>query len=139
MNIDEPQPPADTFGGGIPMELEGNTVAIGEWMRLAPMLHKIRQVTDADRGALIALCLEWGRYIEATRKVAQQGMVVLAPSGYPITNPFLSIATRALAGCSKLWPELGLTPSSRSRVSRADATLDVDPFAEFEQDTRNVN
>jgi len=119
LNAREPQPPAPdaaTFDEP-PPELAGQPLAAAEWRRLAPMLRQARQITEADRGALIALCLEWGRYIDATSKVQLLGLVVKAPSGYPMTNPYLTIATRALAGCNKLWPELGLTPSSRSRVT----------------------
>lgn len=132
LNKAEPQPPApdpDTFDTP-PAELDGQTLAAAEWRRLAPMLRRIRQVTDADRSALVALCLEWGRYIEATQKTLQLGLVVKAPSGYPMTNPYISIATKALAGCARLWPELGLTPSSRSRV-KTDQPAAVDAFEEF--------
>jgi phage terminase small subunit len=45
-------------------------------------------------------------------------------------NPYLAIATKALAGCTRLWPELGLTPSSRSRVQVPVG--DDDPFSEFD-------
>jgi len=95
------------------------------------MLRQLRQVTEADRGALIALCIEWSRYIDATHKVRELGLVVTTRGGYPIPNPYLPIATKALAGCNKLWPELGLTPSSRSRVTIAPKP-DDDPFAEFD-------
>lgn len=132
---DEAQPPApaETFDEP-PEELADNKFAAAEWRRLAPMLRRLRLVTDADRGALIAVCLEWARYIDATKKVALLGMVVKAPSGYPMPNPYLSIATKALAGCSKLWPELGLTPSSRSRVTPAQpgAPGVADAFSEFD-------
>lgn len=134
INADEPEPPpvGPTFDTP-PAELDAQIVATAEWVRLAPMLRAARQVTEADRGALIALCLEWGRYIDATRAVQKLGLVVKAPSGYPMTNPYLSIATKALAGCNKLWPELGLTPSSRSRVKTADGPgPDGDAFSEFD-------
>ena len=122
INHDEPsaEVPGETFDAP-PGELEGNAGAQDEWRRLAPLLRKNRQVTESDRAALIAMCLEWGRYLEATKKVQQHGMVIKTPSGYPVVNPYLSIATKALAGCAKLWPELGLTPSSRSRVKAAPA------------------
>jgi P27 family predicted phage terminase small subunit len=117
INQDEPQPPPPVEAFDVPPpELAENAGATAEWQRLAPMLRLARQVTDADRSALLALCLEWSRYLEAMQKVKTTGMVVQAPSGYPIPNPYLSIATKALSGCHKLWPELGLTPSSRSRV-----------------------
>jgi P27 family predicted phage terminase small subunit len=134
LNADEPQlPRVDASLDTPPPELDGHADAIAEWTRLAPMLRKARHITQADRGALIALCLEWSRYLDATRQVAKLGLVVKAPSGYPMTNPFLSIATRALAGCNKLWPELGLTPSSRSRVHTSDTVpLAGDAFSEFD-------
>lgn len=119
INAKEPTPPPLAESLALPVELEGNEIAQREWKRLAPMLQLCRQVTEADLSALLAVCLEWARYLDATRKVRELGMVVKAPSGYPIVNPYLSIATKALAGCNKLWPELGLTPSSRSRVQTA--------------------
>jgi P27 family predicted phage terminase small subunit len=91
-------------------------------------------VTDADRAALIALCLEWSRYLKATQEIRRLGLVVKTPTnGYPIMNPYLPIATKALAGCNRLWPELGLTPSSRSRVQIVGGSGAADPFAEFDQ------
>lgn len=136
LNTNEPRPPPATADfDDPPPELAENKVAIAEWSRLAPMLRIARQVTEADRGALIALCLEWSRYLEAMQKVKQSGMVVQAPSGYPIPNPYLAIATKALSGCQKLWPELGLTPSSRSRVTAAPvATLAAEsPLAKLQR------
>lgn len=134
VNKTEPQPPTAADFEGVPAELVGQDLAAAEWRRLAPMLTKIRQVTDADRSVLIALCIEWGRYVAAVQQTTKLGLVVKSPSGYPMTNPYISIATKALVGCAKLWPELGLTPSSRSRVSRDDdphAPPADDPMAEF--------
>lgn len=139
LNVDEPTPPPlqlepepTSDGEKPPAELGTDETAIAEWQRLAPMLRRCRQITEADRAALIALCLEWARYLYATGQVKQLGLVVRSPSGYPMTNPYLSIATKALAGCNKLWPELGLTPSSRSRVKAAPGA-ETDAFSEFDQ------
>jgi P27 family predicted phage terminase small subunit len=115
-----------------PVELADHPGALAEWQRLAPMLAQCRQITEADRAALLALCLEWARYLVATQKVQSLGLVVKSPSGYPMTNPYLSIASRALASCNKLWPELGLTPSSRSRVRTDGPGPAGDAFSEFD-------
>jgi P27 family predicted phage terminase small subunit len=96
------------------------------------MLRLAGQVTLADRSALIALCLEWDRYLDATKQVQKHGLVVTTKTGYPMTNPYLVIATKALAGCNKLWPELGLTPSSRTRVKTSPLSPADDPFAQFD-------
>lgn len=137
INEQEPAPPPlhagplATGDSETPEELAEQPLAIQEWQRLAPMLRACRQITEADRAALIALCLEWGRYLEAHRKVRALGLVVKAPSGYPMTNPYLTIATKALANCNRLWPELGLTPSSRSRV-KTQSPPGGDEFSEFD-------
>ena len=107
-----------------------DAVAIREWERLAPMLRQARQITEAERGSLIALCQQWARYLEANGNVAGAGMVIKAPSGYPMPNPYIAIANKALANCTRLWAELGLTPSSRSRVAASPSGQDADPQRE---------
>lgn len=122
-----------------PLELASDLVASGEWQRLAPILRRSKTVTEADRGALLSLCQQWSRYLEANKSVSTAGMVVRSPSGYPMPNPYIAIANRALAMCVKLWAELGLTPSSRSRVTTVDTSAS-DVFAEFdEHPPRHVN
>jgi P27 family predicted phage terminase small subunit len=137
LNDREPQPPPldDSFDE-VPLELKGFPAAIATWKRLAPMLRRCRQITQADRDALVALCLEWWRYLDAMKRIRKQGLVVKTKkSGYPMPNPYLPIATKALANCARLWPELGLTPSGRSRVKVADGSgpgPDGDAFSEFD-------
>lgn len=132
-NAQEPAPPPvpEDLDTAPPPELTGDARAIEEWTRLLPMLRLGRQVTDADRAALLALCLEWSRYLTAIAKVAATSLIVMTPKGYPIQNPYLPVATKAFSNCAKLWPELGLTPSSRSRVKTT--TTDEDPFSEFDR------
>jgi P27 family predicted phage terminase small subunit len=128
-NEPTPEPPAAAFDVP-PPELKGQVRAAAEWGRLAPILRRSRQVTEVDRAALIALCIEWGRYLDAQVKLLKSGMVVTTASGYPIPNPHLAIANKALSHCTRIWAELGMTPSSRSRVTLPpDAS---DPFAEFD-------
>jgi P27 family predicted phage terminase small subunit len=79
----------------------------------------------------VALCLEWDRYLEAREKAYPR--IVKAPSGYAMPNPWLSVQTKALAACLKLWPELGLTPSSRSRVKAEGPGPGGDAFSEFDE------
>jgi P27 family predicted phage terminase small subunit len=105
-----------------PSVLDGQVSAQQEWTRVAPLLRRRRQITETDRAALIALCLEWGRYIDASRNASP--WVIKTAAGTPAANPWLSIQTRALAGCVKLWPQLGLTPSSRERVALDGSSVD---------------
>lgn len=123
-----PPPRAD-----VPAELMADAVAESEWQRLLPVLQRARVITEGDRGLLLALCQQWSRYLEANGKIAAAGLVVRAPSGYPMPNPYIAIANKALGNCVKLWVELGLTPSARSRVSATlGADVPGDAFAEFD-------
>jgi P27 family predicted phage terminase small subunit len=133
LNVSEPSTAAldDTFDTP-PPELADAPHAQTEWRRLAPLLRKARHVSATDRTALIAVCLEWAEYLSAMEMVRVRGRVVLTPAGYPMTNPYRTIATKALAACNKLWPELGLTPSSRSRITTTGVASPDDPFAEFD-------
>ena len=123
-------PPPPDFDD-VPEMMAAFPHAVAEWRRLVPLLRTRKAVTEADRSALIALCLEWHRYLEAMAKIETTGLLVKTPSGYPMPNPYLAIATKALSACAKLWPELGLTPSSRSRVRVEGGP--VDEFAEFDE------
>lgn len=121
LNASEPvPPPADAAFELVPTELETYPAAVEEWTRLAPMLRRCKQITHADRAALMALCLEWARYLE----------FVLFNKG-TITGAF-----RSLSICMRLWVELGLTPSARSRIKVPDGSgpgPERDGFSEFDE------
>lgn len=104
-----------------PVELANDTIACAEWRRVAPMLRLCGLVSEGERASLLALCQQWSRYLEAHEKVQTLGMIVKKPSGLPVVNPYMSVADHALAHCMKLWSELGLTPSSRSRLAAIPA------------------
>lgn len=130
-DIDKPSAAADAP----PIELADDVVASAEWARLMPLMRKSRAITEGDRGSLLSLCQQWSRYLTANGKVATGGMVVRAPSGYPMPNPYIGIANKALGNCIKLWVELGLTPSARSRVKTTGGggPFPDDVFAEFDE------
>lgn len=92
-----------------------------EWTRLAAELHALGILTRIDRAVLAAYCQTWSRWCAAERKVTEQGTIVKSPNGYPIINPYLSVANEALRQLRAFATELGLSPSSRSRVNLPDA------------------
>src|SRR5262245_33054691 len=97
-----------------PRELADDPAAAAEWARVAPMLRAAGLVSEAERGALTALCQQWSRYIAAHAQVIALGMCIETAKGVPIPNPYLLVADRALTHCHRLWNELGLTPSGRA-------------------------
>ena len=103
LNLNEPRNVPLTVD--CPPELEGDPEAVREWTRIAPLLIQSGQVTAADRGILIAYCATWGAWRALDAKAD--------------ADP--ADTARAL----KLWiataVEIGLTPSSRSRVTAKPA------------------
>lgn len=117
LNPREPEPPRAPDAFDIPpIELEGDVLAIAEWVRVVPLLRRIGLVSESERAPLLAMCQQWSRYLDAQQQVRKRGMVVVADDR-PIVNPYLAVSDRALKHLQKLWVELGLTPSGRSRMS----------------------
>lgn len=126
LNPHEPQPaPADDTFDIPPPEVSLDPLASAEWSRVVPILRTCGLASQAERSALIALCQQWSRYLEAQTKVRALGMILEKDDGLLVTNPYLGVADRALAHCHKLWQELGLTPSGRARLSVLPQQVDT--------------
>lgn len=87
-----------------------------EWRRMSRQLHEAGILTKIDRTALAAYCQLYARWVKAEQEVERLGEVVKAPTGYPIQNPYLSVANTALKLMHGYLVEFGMTPSARSRV-----------------------
>jgi P27 family predicted phage terminase small subunit len=110
---DEPRPPSSQ--PTCPAHL--SPTAKAEWKRLAQSLHKIGMLTQVDRAVLAAYCQAYGRWVEAERKLAETPVLLKTPAGYVQPSPWLAIANKQLELMAKFMAELGLKPSSRSRLA----------------------
>jgi len=110
-------PPVDATFDTPPPELRGDRRAQAEWRRLVPMLRDCGLISQAERGGLISLCLEWSTYIAARWQLQRHGVTVRVDDK-EVKSPYLSIASDALVHCQRMWSELGLTPSGRAKVAR---------------------
>jgi P27 family predicted phage terminase small subunit len=126
LNRREPKP--QTRLPTAPAWLQGEARA--EYYRAGRLLVRLRVMTDADRTALLAYAQMFGRWMEADEQVRRGGMIIKSPNGYPMQNPYASIADRARRECVKLAGEFGMTPSSRSRIQTTE-TGDGDAFDAF--------
>jgi P27 family predicted phage terminase small subunit len=117
----------------VPASITDDPVAAAEWARLAPLLRQAKVVTDADHAALLAACQQWSIYLGALAEAPPGRRVVRSPHDYPIVNPYLTIANKALIQCTRLWDALGLTPAARTRVAAARDQEPGDAFAEFDR------
>ncbi len=105
-------------------------LAVQEWHRLAGPLVACGVLTVADTASFAAYCASYARWAEAEEKLRELGQIVKSANGFPIQNPHLVVANAALKQMHVYAAELGLTPSSRSRVTR-QAPKPRDPFADF--------
>lgn len=117
--INDDEPEHGPLAIECPPELTGE--AQREWDRLTQKLVTRGQVTDVDRGTLLAYCSKYGQWSELEAEAKKHPFVVKAPSGYPIPNPVIGMANKAYALMLKAAAELGITPSSRSRVHTGKA------------------
>ena len=113
INGSEPQPAADL--PTCPAHL--NPSAKAEWKRLARDLNRIGLLTMVDRAALAVYCQSYGRWVEAERKLKETPVLLKMPSGYIQHSPWLTIANKERELMARYMAELGLTPSSRSRLA----------------------
>lgn len=116
LNDREPKPGGNGTGGGKPRRPKGlDHIARAEWDRMAPILHKLGTLTKIDHAVFESYCRyysDWKRY----QKLAEKAPVVMTKWGQPIRNPYINLAQDAFKNYKACATELGLTPSSRSRI-----------------------
>lgn len=117
VNPHEPalEPAPETFDVP-PPDLDGDLEAIAEWRSIVPTLRRVGLVSGLERAALITVCRVWSRLVRAEADILERGTVL--PSGRgPALNPSVRVANDAIAQCLRLWAELGMTPSGRTRIA----------------------
>ena len=113
INGSEPKPP----GAQPTCPAHLSPTAKAEWKRLARDLNLIGLLTMIDRAALAAYCQAYGRWVEAERKLTETPPLLKTPAGYVQLSPWLTIANKERELMARFMVELGLTPSSRSRLA----------------------
>ena len=106
--------------------------AKAEWRRIAPMLARNGLLTEMDLDALTAYCHAWCVWKDANAKIRQFGIVIKSQNGFPMQSPYLPIANKAMVTMKGFMLEFGMTPSSRSRVTRTEEDQTTDnPLGKF--------
>lgn len=90
--------------------------------QLASGQNRIGLLTMVDRAAPAVHCQSWGRWVEAERKLQDTPPLLKTPAGYVQVSPWLTIANKEREFMARYMAELGLTPSSRTRLA-----VDVSP------------
>jgi P27 family predicted phage terminase small subunit len=102
-----------------------------EWHRTVALLSAANVVTTIDRTVLAAYCQNYERWVDASAQLRKTGPIIKAPSGYPIVNPLISVVRGYELLMSRQMVELGMTPSSRSRLRIEQPEKTEDPLDAF--------
>lgn len=110
-----------------------------EWNRLVGSLIAMNVLKPADLQTFAAYCQSYANWKEAETQIKKHGSIQLTADGLMRKSPYVEISNKSLDQMHKFAAELGLTPSSRSRII-ADAGTDIntDPNDEMEQLLRVV-
>jgi P27 family predicted phage terminase small subunit len=92
--------------------------AAQHWPVVARQLDDAGVLTSMDAAALALYCEALGRWQDANGLIAKTGLVVPGLKGILTQNPVAHIANAAFDQMRKMLIEFGMTPSSRSRVSK---------------------
>ena len=82
---------------------------------------------------LAAYCQAHALWVEAVSSIARYGTMVKSPNGYPMQCPYVAVANKQVDIMVRIAAELGMTPSSRTRI-RVGQKPPEDPFEAFLQD-----
>ena len=116
LNKNEPMP--DPCIPDMPAHL--SEPARKEWSRLAPELESLGLLSNVDRNVFAAYCQAYGRWVMAETEIARlDSLVDRTPRGMAQQHAYVGIANRAMELMNRFGVELGLSPSSRSKVTPA--------------------
>lgn len=90
------------------------------WRTIAKQLTDAGILTALDCHALALYCEAFARWSDASQKLRLEGLVITTESGYACQSPYLPIANKAFDQMLKIMVEFGMTPSSRTRVSKVE-------------------
>ena len=121
----EPKPKA---GSHKPAGL--SPLAEEHWETVEKELLAANVMTVMDTSALRLYCEAFARWRDSSLRIAEEGTIISAPSGYPVQNPHLSIINKAHDQMVKLLCEFGMTPASRTKVQTVQEEK-ADPLADF--------
>ncbi len=102
-----------------PDVVANNEIASAEWDRLIPELHDAGLMTHAYMAHAAAYCVAYARWVKMETEIAGTGEIVASPNNFPVHNPFLSVANKALEQMRSIASDLGFTPTSLAKAERA--------------------
>jgi P27 family predicted phage terminase small subunit len=102
-------------------------IASGLWVKLAPTLSRSVGLVGEQQETLVDYCMTYARIDQGERALSVDGVVVMTERGQ-VKNAGTTILNGYRSHLRSLIGELGLSPSSASRIVKPVADDDEDPF-----------
>ena len=99
-----------------PAHIETSEVASMQWDELCDTLDELNILTTADRSLLALYCQTYAEWMKLQQHVAEHGATIFNDKGNASQSPEAIQVHRYADRLLKMMAELGLTPSSRSRL-----------------------
>jgi P27 family predicted phage terminase small subunit len=135
LNKSEPQTPVAPEIARPPVWL--HELAKAEWEVVAPILHGLGLLTEADLTFFAAYCQSYARWREAEEWIGANkgGTIVLRDKDGKVRSvvraPQAIAAQAALADMNRFGSQFGLSPSSRTSIGGAEPAKPENEFAKL--------
>ncbi len=124
-----PETVEDKYTNGSPDPVkELSEEARAEWDRIVPELEVVGVLKKVDRAALAMYCTVWAQWLEAQKKMIEEGTFMRSPDGYLVMNPYFKIAERCVNQIKSFLSEFGMTPAARVRIRPGAPKEEDNPF-----------
>ena len=94
-------------------------VALEEWHRITTELLALGLIAEINRALIAAYCKAYADWIEAEGHWDTEPRIFKTETGYPVTNPWRSVADKAFERMCKVATGFGMDPASMSRIKGA--------------------
>jgi len=117
-NKNEPKPPSGA--PKMPLTVAGDPAAKRKWAEVIKVLGEMEILSRADKDLLEIFCLNYSHYCALLKAVRDSGFAQQDASGFFKRNPLAGELAKVTDRQARLLGEMGLTPSSRTRVGKID-------------------
>lgn len=102
-------------------------ITSGLWRKLAPTLSRSVGLVGEQQETLVDYCITYARIDQGERALSTEGVIVMTERGR-VKNAWTTILNGYRAHLRSLIGELGLSPSSASRITKPVDDDEDDPF-----------
>lgn len=106
-------------------------LALKKWNELAPVLQKSGVLTEVDIHNLEAFCVSYQTWRLAVDEIDKEGITMPTVKGGIQKNPAVTVSNESLKNMAMYGSQLGLDPSSRTKISGRGGDNKDNPFAKL--------